>query len=72
MNGKDILKVLKKNGWTLQRVNGSHHILKKDDKSYSLAVHHNDIPNGTIKKIENETNCIISQKFKEKKTKENC
>ena len=30
MRDKDLLKLLKKNGWKLIRVTGSHHILKKE------------------------------------------
>jgi predicted RNA binding protein YcfA (HicA-like mRNA interferase family) len=29
MNGKELIKILKENGWILDRVNGSHHILIK-------------------------------------------
>ena len=27
MKDRDLIKLLKKNGWTLDRINGSHHIL---------------------------------------------
>ena len=29
MNGKQVIKILKREGWTVYRVRGSHHILKK-------------------------------------------
>ena len=32
MTGKELVKLLKKNGWRLDRVNGSHHVMKKDGK----------------------------------------
>ncbi|WP_332461305.1 type II toxin-antitoxin system HicA family toxin, partial [Leptospira chreensis] len=33
MTGKELIKVLKKDGWELDRITGSHHILKKKDKT---------------------------------------
>ena len=30
MNGKQIIAVLKKEGWTLARVEGSHYIMEKE------------------------------------------
>lgn len=32
MKDKNLLKLLKKNGWTVVRINGSHHVLQKDEK----------------------------------------
>ncbi len=32
MKDKDLLKLLKKNGWSIVRINGSHHVLQKDGK----------------------------------------
>lgn len=29
LSGKDLLKLLEKNGWQLLRINGSHHIYGK-------------------------------------------
>ncbi len=29
MTGKELLKLLKQNGWQLERINGSHHTFKK-------------------------------------------
>ncbi|HCT91991.1 MAG TPA: toxin HicA, partial [Lachnospiraceae bacterium] len=28
MKDKDLLKLLKKNGWNVARINGSHHVLQ--------------------------------------------
>lgn len=39
MNGKDIIAKLKAAGWTLDRVNGSHHIMTKDGKAVPVPVH---------------------------------
>ncbi len=32
LTGKDMLKLLKKNGWKEIRVTGSHHVMEKDNK----------------------------------------
>lgn len=32
MKDKDLIKLLKKNGWNVVRINGSHHVLQKDGK----------------------------------------
>lgn len=39
MDGKELLKLLKKNGWLEVRIEGSHHIMKKGDKEISVPVH---------------------------------
>ncbi len=52
MTGKNLLKLLKKENWELDRINGSHHIMKKDEKTLSIPVHGNrDIPLGTLNAI---------------------
>ena len=38
MTAKQVMDKLKKNGWHLDRVNGSHHIFKKDGANRSVAV----------------------------------
>jgi len=42
MSGKDFIKKLMKDGWKLDRVNGSHHIMRKNNISLSVPVHKND------------------------------
>lgn len=39
MDGKELVKLLKKNGWMEVRIEGSHHIMKKGDKEISVPVH---------------------------------
>lgn len=51
MKGKELVKLLKKEGWTLDRVNGSHHIMEKDGKSVSVPVHNTDIQKGLLHAI---------------------
>jgi len=39
VTGKQLIKLLQENGWRLDRVEGSHHILMKGDKTLSVTVH---------------------------------
>lgn len=51
MKDKDLLKLLKQNGWTVQRIHGSHHILQKGDKIETVPVHGKDVPAGLLNAI---------------------
>lgn len=51
MRDKDLLKLLMKNGWELDRVHGSHHVLKKGNKTEVVAIHGKDVPIGLLDKI---------------------
>lgn len=51
MKDKDLLKMLKQNGWQEIRVHGSHHILKKGDKVETVPVHGKDVPTGLLNAI---------------------
>lgn len=42
MSGKDFIKKLMKDGWVLDRVKGSHHIMRKKGISLSVPVHNNE------------------------------
>ena len=42
MSGKDFVKKLMKDGWALDRVNGSHHIMRKNGAILSVPVHKNE------------------------------
>ncbi len=54
MNGKQVLKILKSNGWTVVRVKGSHHMVSRGSVSFPVPVHGTkDIGIGLLKKIEN-------------------
>lgn len=50
MTGGEIVKLLKKNGWTLNRISGSHHIMVKEGKrSVPVPVHgKKDLPKGLV------------------------
>ena len=56
MNGKDIISKLKAEGWQLDRINGSHHILVKNGKAVPVPVHGGrDIGAGLIAAITRQT-----------------
>ena len=44
--GKEVVKLLKKNGWKVVRIKGSHHVMKKDGKTEIIPVHKTDLPPG--------------------------
>ena len=51
MKGKDLVKLLMKNGWQIDRIKGSHHVVKKDGKTEIIPVHNTDIPPGLLNAI---------------------
>lgn len=38
LTGKQVCKILEKNGWRLSRVNGSHHVFCKDNEEARIVV----------------------------------
>jgi predicted RNA binding protein YcfA (HicA-like mRNA interferase family) len=48
MKGKELVKLLKRNGWKLDRIHGSHYIMEKEGKIVSVPVHSKDMPTGTL------------------------
>jgi predicted RNA binding protein YcfA (HicA-like mRNA interferase family) len=57
MTGSELVKLLKKNGWTLDRISGSHHIMVKEGKrSVPVPVHgKKDLPKGLVSAILKQT-----------------
>ncbi len=51
MKDKDLLALLKKNGWKVARINGSHHILQKGGKTIAVPIHGKDVPIGLLNTI---------------------
>ena len=54
ISGKNLCKVVERNGWTLKRVAGSHHIYTKQGIAVilSIPVHGNRaLPTGTLRRI---------------------
>jgi len=56
MNAKEILKILKQNGFVIKSQKSSHIKLIKDDKSAVVPNHgKKDVPIGTLKHIEKQS-----------------
>ncbi len=56
MNGREIIKRLKNDGWQVVRTRGSHHLLEKDGRTVPVPVHgKKDLGVGLIKAIEKQT-----------------
>jgi len=53
MHGRDVIRILKENGWLLDRISGSHHIMIKEGRrSIPVPVHgKKDIPKGLLNVI---------------------
>lgn len=51
MRDKDLLKLLKKHGWKVKRVQGSHYILDKEGNVEVVPVHGGDVPIGLLNTI---------------------
>lgn len=53
MSSKELIKIIKKDGWYLVRVRGSHHQFKHDTKHGKVTIPHprKYLPKGTIKSI---------------------
>jgi len=52
MTGKELLQKLEANGWKLDRINGSHHIMVKGKNTLSVPVHgKKDLPPGTLNSL---------------------
>lgn len=56
MNGKQIIKLLQAQGFTVLRIMGSHHILGNGQRKVTVPVHGTaDVKTGTFKSIENQS-----------------
>ena len=55
MRGKEVVSKLKKMGWTVDRVHGSHYIMKKGNQTETIPVHNTDIPIGLLQSIKKRT-----------------
>lgn len=52
MTGKELVKLLMENGWTIDRIRGSHYIMAKGAKTLSVPVHGSTpIPKGLLYKL---------------------
>jgi len=55
MMPRELIKKLQKIGWKLDRIHGSHHILKKGDETVSIPVHNTDMKPGLLNKTLKKT-----------------
>ena len=52
MSGKEMVRKFERGGWVLDRVSGSHHIMKKRSYLASIPVHGNqDLSRGTERSL---------------------
>lgn len=51
MKDKELLKLLQKEGWAVDRIRGSHYILKKGDKTLTVPIHNKDVKPGLLNAI---------------------
>ena len=51
MKGKDLVRLLINEGWRIDRIKGSHYIMKKDSRTEIIPVHNTDIPKGLLSAI---------------------
>ncbi len=67
ISGKDFIKMLEKIGFSVTRINGSHHRMKHSDgRVTTIPVHKNDpIPKGLLRKILREDIEITPEELKE-------
>lgn len=55
MKPNELIKKLKKDGWEVDRIHGSHHILKKGNETVSIPVHSTDMKPGLLNNILKKT-----------------
>ena len=51
MKGKELVRLLKKLGWRIDRIHGSHYVMKKGNQTEVIPVHNTDIPIGLANAI---------------------
>ncbi|HOV38262.1 MAG TPA: type II toxin-antitoxin system HicA family toxin [Spirochaetales bacterium] len=52
MKGKDLVKLMEKNGWEIVRITGSHYIMKKSKETLVVPVHSNtDLKTGILNSL---------------------
>ncbi|MBI3755152.1 MAG: type II toxin-antitoxin system HicA family toxin [Deltaproteobacteria bacterium] len=52
MTGRELIRLLEKDGWVLDRIKGSHHIMIKENKTLSVPVHGSkDLGKGILNKL---------------------
>ncbi len=51
MRDRDLLKLLQTNGWVIDRIHGSHHMLKKGERTLVVPIHGKDVKPGLLNRI---------------------
>ena len=52
LTGKELVKLAQKNGWKIDRIESSHHILIKGNQTVSIPVHSGKaIPTGLLNRL---------------------
>lgn len=61
MNGKQVIKILEKQGWKVLRIHGSHYRLGKEEKRTTVPIHGvRDLGKGLLAAIERQTRVKLS------------
>lgn len=56
MNAIDVIAKLRAQGWVLERINGSHHIMTKDGRAVPVPVHgKRDLGAGLLAALQRQT-----------------
>ena len=57
MTGKEVIYILKQNGWVVDRITGSHYIMIKEGlRAVPIPVHgKRDLPSGLVSALERQT-----------------
>lgn len=63
IKSKDVIKILKKEGFEIKRQSGTHVILRNDGKIVVVPIHHKTIPIGTLKSIEKQAGIRFREIF---------
>lgn len=63
MNSREVIQLLKKDGWILKRTVGSHHHFVHPTKKGLVTVPHpkRDLPVGTLKSVEKQANVKLRE-----------
>ena len=64
VSGKELAKVVERHGWSLLRINGSHHILKKPGHANTLSVpvHGNrPVATGTLRSLIRDAGLTVEE-----------
>lgn len=51
MKGKELVKLLLQKGWHIDRIKGSHYVMKLGTQTEIIPVHNTDIPTGLLNTI---------------------